>query len=75
LWTALRKRRKNMNKKVKTVLAFGVGFFVGSYATTAVEDWLCREGRMYAYFKVGDREYGDRKIVPPSSTTEEEVSE
>ena len=72
-----------MNKKVKTVLTFGVGFFVGAYATTVVEEWLCREGRMYAYFKVGDREFGDRKIAPPSSgryhwnsdSKEEEVPE
>lgn len=64
-----------MNKKVKTVVTFGLGFFGGMYALSAMQMWLYKNGGAYTYFKASGHEYGDRKIVPPSSETEEETSE
>ena len=64
-----------MNKKIKTVIAFGLGFFSGLCAMSDAEMYLCRKGRMHIYLKDGvgnTREYGDRRIIPPSSTTEKE---
>lgn len=56
-----------MNKKMKTVIAFGVGFFVGTYAMAVAQVWLCERGETYIYFKESGHEYGNRKIIPPSS--------
>ena len=60
-----------MNKKMKTVLTFGLGFFGGTYALSYALAWLCEKGEAHVYFKESGDEYGDRKIVPPSSGKEE----
>lgn len=59
-----------MNKKIKTVLTATASFFGGMYVFSTMQMYLCNKGRMYIYLKDSIdnvHEYGDRKIVPPSS--------
>lgn len=59
-----------MNNKVKNILTFGIGFFSGMYAMCYAVEYLCEKGRVYVHMKDGHgnrREFGDRKIIQPTS--------